>query len=83
MGRHSHDMPCTCIVVVLAGIERPWLALARPFHRNHSSTFVGTIHFWHCRQFSVGRSFCLVVGCPDHCKLAMSGCGQGHEPQEN
>ena len=27
------------------------------------------LHFWHCRQFSVGRSIHWLEG-PDHCKLA-------------
>ena len=54
-GGHSHDMLCTWWLSWLA-VEKAPLPLQG-------------LHFWHCRQFSVGRSVHWLES-TDHCKLA-------------
>ena len=82
MGGHSHNMLCTWQLSRLA-IERPWLVLAGPFLTLLAQTTTpwdtvsGTVgHFRSGGAFADGRALTI------ECSL-ISGCGQGHEPQEN
>ena len=75
------------MAAALAGVEKPWSALAWAFIFFLAQTGVETaplplykLHFWHCRQFSVRRS---VQWSDRPVSTLMSGCSQGHKPQEN
>ena len=75
MGGVQRGVPCTWQLPWLA-IEGPWSALAWAFLSFMTQTGIDKaslpfkgLHFWHCSQFSVGRSIHWSEG-PDHCKLA-------------
>ena len=69
VGGFQHRVACTW--------QLPWLAVENPWSAPAGSFLTQTgidkaplpswgLHFWHCRQFSVGRSIHLPES-PDHC----------------
>ena len=75
MGGFQYGVLCTWQLPWLA-VEKPWPAPAWSFLSLLTQTGVDKaplplqgLYFWHCRQFSDGRSVHWFEG-PDHCKLA-------------
>ena len=54
-----HDMPCTWWLSLVA-VERPWSAITGPFLFFQYEWVQNplSLHFWHFRQVSVGKSVC-------------------------